>query len=279
MQRLHLSQRLQLVAAHGFLLFYTLLAVFPVFIIIVNSFKGRRAIFANPYALPTSETWDLVGYQTLFKNGNYPGYFLNSIIVVGAALILILFLGSMAAFAFSEYKFPGNTLLSLYASLGIMIPIRLGTVSLLRLVVDLNLINTLLALILVYTAQGLPLAIFILTSFMQQVPKDLKDAGRVDGASEYRIFWLILPLVRPALGTVAVFTMIPVWNDLWFPLILAPAEAVKTLTLGSQSFLGQFLMDWNAILAALALSIIPILILYIIFARQLVRGITSGAVK
>lgn len=277
--RPRLSQWLQLLAAQGFLLFYTLLAVFPVAIIIINSFKGRRAIFANPYALPTSETWDIVGYQTLFKNGNYPNYFLNSVIVVSISLFLILFLGAMAAFAFSEYKFRGNTLLSLYASIGIMIPIRLGTVSLLRLMVDLQLINTLAALILVYTAQNLPLAIFILTSFMQQVPRDLKDAARVDGASEYRIFWLILPLVRPALGTVAVFTMIPVWNDLWFPLILAPAESVKTLTLGAQSFLGQFLMDWNAILAALALSIIPILILYIIFARQLVRGITSGAVK
>jgi raffinose/stachyose/melibiose transport system permease protein len=204
---------------------------------------------------------------------------MNSLMVVGVSLFLILFLGAMAAFAFSEYKFPGNTLLSLYASIGIMIPIRLGTVSLLRLVVNLGLINTLPALIFVYTAQNLPLAIFILTSFFKQVPHELKDAARVDGASEYRIFGLVLPLVRPALGTVAVFTMIPIWNDLWFPLILAPAEQVKTVTLGSQTFLGQFLNDWNAILAALSLSIVPILILYIIFARQLVRGITSGAVK
>src|SRR5690606_13185804 len=161
---------------------------------------------------------------------------------------------SMCAFALSEYKFRGNTLLGLYMSIGIMIPIRLGSVSLIRLVVDLGLINTLWALILVYTATGLPLAIFILSSFMQDVPRALKDAARVDGASEYRIYWLILPLVRPALGTVAVFNMIPFWNDLWFPLILAPAERVKTVTLGAQTFLGQFENDWNAILAALTLS-------------------------
>jgi raffinose/stachyose/melibiose transport system permease protein len=164
-------------------------------------------------------------------------------------------------------------------SVGIMIPIRLGTVSLLKMMVSLKLINTLAALILVYTAQNLPLTIFILSSFFERVPQDLKDAARVDGASEYRIYALVLPLVRPALGTVAVFTMIPMWNDLWFPLILAPAENVKTVTLGSQTFLGQFLNDWNAVLAALTLSMIPILILYVIFARQLVRGITSGAVK
>jgi len=278
-QRLRLSQNLQLAFAHLLLLAYTLLAIFPVIIVIVNSFKSRRAIFGDPYALPTADTFDLVGYQTLTSHGNYPSYFMNSLIVVGASLFLILFLGAMAAFAFTEYKFPGNTWLSLYSAVGIMIPIRLGTVSLLRLVVSLGLINTLPALILVYTAQNLPLAIFILSSFLRQVPHELKDAARVDGASEYRIFGLVLPLIRPALGTVAVFTMIPIWNDLWFPLILAPAEQVKTVTLGSQTFLGQFLNDWNAILAALSLSIIPILILYVIFARQLVRGITSGAVK
>ena len=131
----------------------------------------------------------------------------------------------MAAFALSEYRFPGNTLLGLYLALGIMIPIRLGTVSLLRLIVGLQPGRTRCsALILVYIAQGLPLAIFILRQFMLQVPSELKQAARVDGASEYRIFWLVLPLVRPAIGAIGVFTMIPIWNDLWFPLIIAPGE-------------------------------------------------------
>ena len=90
---------------------------------------------------------------------------------------------------------------------------------------------------------------------------------------------LVLPLVRPAMATVAVFTMIPIWNDLWFPLILAPSEATKTVTLGSQVFIGQFVTDWNAVLSALSMAIIPVLVLYVIFSRQLIRGITSGAVK
>jgi raffinose/stachyose/melibiose transport system permease protein len=98
--------------------------------------------------------------------------------------------------------------------------------------------------------------------------------------SEYTIFFrLVLPLVRPAMATVAVFNMIPIWNDLWFPLILAPAEATKTLTLGSQVFIGQFVTDWNAVLSALSMAILPVMILYVIFSRQLIRGITSGAVK
>jgi raffinose/stachyose/melibiose transport system permease protein len=141
-------------------------------------------------------------------------------------------------------------------------------------------VNTLWALIFTYTAMGLPLSIFILSEFMKQVSNDLKNAARVDGMNEYKIFFrIVFPLIRPALATVAVFTMIPVWNDLWFPLILAPAEATKTITLGAQVFLGQFTTDWNAVLAALSLAIIPILALYIIFSRQLIRGLTSGAVK
>jgi raffinose/stachyose/melibiose transport system permease protein len=144
---------------------------------------------------------------------------------------------------------------------------------------SLGLVNTLVALILVYAAQGLPLAVFILQQFMRQVPQDLKDAARIDGMSEYRIFWLILPLVRPAVATVAVFTMIPIWNDLWFPLILAPGETTKTLTLGAQAFMGQFVSDWNAILASLTLAMVPVLAVYMLVSRNLIRGLTAGALK
>jgi raffinose/stachyose/melibiose transport system permease protein len=107
----------------------------------------------------------------------------------------------------------------------------------------------------------------------------LKAAARVDGASEYRIFGLVLPLVAPAVATVAVFTMIPIWNDLWFPLILAPSEQTKTVTLGVQQFLGQFVSDWNAVLSSLSLAMLPMIVLYIIFSRRLISGLTSGAVK
>lgn len=274
-----LSGFLQLFAAHLALIAYTCLALFPVLLVVMNSFKDRRAIFGSPYAIPTAETLDLVGYETVFKNANFDQYFVNSLFITGTSLLLILFFGSMAAFALSEYKFPGNTLTGLYLSLGIMVPIRLGTIGILRLAVALNLVNTPWILILVYIAQGLPLAVFILTQFMRQVPRDLKEAARVDGASEYRIYTMILPLVRPALGTVAVFNMIPIWNDLWFPLILANNERNKTVTLGAQVFLGQFVNDWNAVLASLTLSMIPIVLLYILFSRQLIRGLTAGAVK
>ena len=246
----------------------------------MNAIKSKKAIFGAPLAPPTPETFTLVGFQTVLAQGDFTLYFGNSLIVTVVSLALILLFGAMAAFALAEYQFPGNTLLGLFLALGIMIPIRLGTVGILELMVRLNLVNTRTALILVYTAQGLPLAIFILSEFMRGVSKDLKDAGRIDGLSEYTIFFrIVLPLMRPPMATVAVFTMIPVWNDLWFPLILAPGEATKTITLGAQVFVGQFVTDWNAVLAALSLAIVPVLLLYLIFSRQLIRGITSGAVK
>lgn len=261
------------------MIFFVCLAVFPVVLTFFNAFKTRRAIFTSPLMPPTPETFSLVGFQTVFDRTNFGWYMVNSLVVTLASMALILLLGSMAAWALSEYEFRGSAVLAVYLAIGIMIPIRLGTVSILRLVVGLGLINSLPALILVYTAMGLPLTVFVLQQFMRQVPKELKAAARVDGASEYRIYRLVLPLVAPAVATVAVFTMIPIWNDLWFPLILAPGESTKTVTLGAQVFLGQFVSDWNAVLSSLSLAMLPIILLYLIFSRQLIRGLTSGAVK
>jgi raffinose/stachyose/melibiose transport system permease protein len=261
------------------MILFAAVAIFPVALTFLNAFKTRRAIFTAPLMPPTPETFSLVGFETVFQRTNFGWYMVNSLVVTLVAMALILLFGAMAAWALSEYRFPGNTLLGLFLALGIMIPIRLGTVSILRLVVGLGLINSLTALILVYTAMGLPLTVFVLQQFMRQVPKELIAAARVDGASEYRIFRLVVPLVAPAVATVAVFTIIPIWNDLWFPLILAPGESTKTVTLGAQVFLGQFVSDWNAVLSSLSLAMLPILVLYLIFSRQLIRGLTAGAVK
>ena len=267
-------------AVHAALLAYAALALFPIALILVNSVKSRSAIFADPLALPTLETWSLVGFEKVFAATQFLRYFANSAIVTVASLVLIVWFGAMAAWALSEYDFKGRRWISVFIAMGIMIPIRLGTVAILQWVVTLGLINTLTALVLVYTAQGLPLAVMILSEFIRQVPGELKDAARCDGVGEVTIFFqVILPLIRPAIATVAVFTMIPAWNDLWFPLILAPGDDTKTVTLGVQQFIGQYVTDWNSVLAALSLAVVPMLLLYALFSRQLIRGLTSGAVK
>jgi len=267
-------------AVHAVLGLYTVIALFPIVLVIMNSFKAKKAIFGTPLRLPTAETFSLVGYNRVFSDSAVGSYYLNSITVTAGTIFFTLLFGAMAAWALTEYKFRWSKMLALYLSIGIMVPIRLGSVSIIQLVADMNLINTLTALILVYTAQNLPLATFILSEFIAQIPRDLREAARCDGLSEYNIFFfIVLPLIRPAMATVAVFTMIPVWNDLWFPLLLAPTGGKQTITLGIQQFLGQYITDWNAVLAALSTAIVPVLVLYVIFSRQLIRGLTSGAVK
>jgi raffinose/stachyose/melibiose transport system permease protein len=267
-------------AVHAVLGLYTLLALFPIVLVIMNSFKAKKAIFLGPLKPPTALTFDLVGYNRVFSDSLIGSYYLNSIFVTVGTIFFTLLFGAMAAWALSEYKFKLNTVLALFLSIGIMVPIRLGSVAIIQMVAGLNMINTLSSLIFVYVAQSLPLCIFILSEFMQQVPKDLREAARCDGLSEYNIFtYIMLPLIRPAMATVAVFTMIPVWNDLWFPLLLAPTGGKQTITLGVQQFLGQYITDWNAVLAALSAAIVPVLVFYVIFSRQLIRGLTSGAVK
>lgn len=267
---------------HVILLLYTALAIFPIVLTIINSFKERKNIFAHPYALPLGNLFSLSGYQLVFNpdRASTGLYLQNSLIVTVTTILAVILFGAMAAYALSEYDFPGNRWVGLYMSVGIMIPIRLGTVGIIKISTALGLTGTLQSLILIYIAQNLPLAIFILSQFMRDLPRELKDAARVDGASEYRIFFrLVLPLVRPGIASVAVFTMIPTWNDLWFPLILASKEETRTVTLGVQMFTGQFLKDWTALLAALTLAMLPVLIIYALFSRQMIRGLTSGAVK
>ena len=277
---MNLRKQTSAFAVHAMLLAYTALALAPIILVIMNSFKERKAIFGSPLQLPSPSTFSLIGYDKVFGDFSIVSYYINSITVTGGTIFFTLLFGSMAAWALAEYKFRWNKLLAIYLSIGIMVPIRLGSVALIQLIAQLNLINTLSALILVYVAQNLPLAVFILSEFMAQIPKDLREAARCDGLSEYNIFFhIILPLLRPAMATVAVFTMIPVWNDLWFPLLLAPAGGKQTITLGIQQFLGQYITDWNSVLSALSTAIIPVLILYVIFSRQLIRGLTSGAVK
>ncbi|MGH6890927.1 MAG: carbohydrate ABC transporter permease [Dongiaceae bacterium] len=272
--------RMRRAVMHTLLGGYTLVALLPVILIIMNSFKDRTAIFGHPLLPPGAGSFSLIGYETVLRQGDFLGYFENSLIVTVGSIFFILLFGAMAAFALTEYRFRGNVFLGLFLALGVMVPIRLGTVAILEMMAKSGLANSLVALILVYTAQGLPLAVFVLSEFMRTVSHDLKNAGRIDGLSEYVVFFrLVLPLVRPAMATVAIFSMIPIWNDLWFPLILAPAESTKTITLGTQVFIGQFVTNWNAVLAALTLSITPVLILYLLFSRQLIRGITAGAVK
>ena len=275
-----LEQRARSFAVHAVLIAYSALALGPILLVVMNSFKARNAIFGSPLSPPNGSTFSLIGYEKVFRASHIVVYFENSLIVTLMSMGLVLLFGAMAAWALSEYRFRGSTAVALFLSIGIMVPIRLGSVAILNMMRTAGLNDTLTALILVYIAQGLPMAIFILSEFIQQIPKDLRDAARCDGVPETRIFFeVIAPLLRPAIATVAVFTIVPIWNDLWFPLILTSSDSTHTITLGVQQFLGQYITDWNSVLAALSMAILPVVVIYVVFSRQLIAGLTSGAVK
>ena len=274
------DQRARSIGVHLVLIAYSLLAVGPILLVVMNSFKVRSAIFGSPLAPPDASTFSLIGYEKVFRSSHILLYYSNSLIVTLVSMALVLLFGAMAAWALTEYRFRGSTALALFLSIGIMVPIRLGSVAILNMMRSAGLNDTLTALVLVYVAQGLPMSIFILSEFIQQIPKDLRDAARCDGVPETRIFFeVVAPLLRPASATVAVFTIVPIWNDLWFPLILTSSDSTHTVTLGVQQFLGQYITDWNSVLAALSMAILPVVIIYVILSRQLIAGLTSGAVK
>ena len=274
------QQRASSLGVHLVLIAYSVIAVGPLLLVVMNSFKARSAIFGSPLALPDAATFSLIGYEKVFRASNIMTYFSNSLIVTLVSMAFVLVFGAMAAWALTEYRFRGSTAVAIFLSIGIMVPIRLGSVAILNMMRSADLNDTLTALILVYIAQGLPMSIFILSEFIQQIPTDLRDAARCDGVPETRIFLeVIAPLLRPAIATVAVFTIVPIWNDLWFPLILTSSDRTHTVTLGVQQFLGQYITDWNSVLAALSMAILPVVAIYVILSRQLIAGLTSGAVK
>ncbi len=267
-------------AVHAVLIAYCAVAIGPIVLVVMNSVKARNANFGAPLAPPTASTFSLIGYEKVFRASHIVIYFVNSTVVTLVSMGLVLMFGAMAAWALTEYRFRGSTPLALFLSIGIMVPIRLGSVAILTMMRAADLNDTLTALVLVYVAQGLPMSIFILSEFIQQIPKDLRDAARCDGVPETRIFFeVVAPLLRPAIATVAVFTIVPIWNDLWFPLILTSSDSTHTITLGVQQFLGQYITDWNSVLAALSMAILPVVAIYVIFSRQLISGLTAGAVK
>jgi raffinose/stachyose/melibiose transport system permease protein len=274
------SPRPSTVVAHAALIAYSAIALGPILLVAMNSFKNRDAIFGSPLAPPGVGTFSLIGYNKVIGVSHMGTYFANSLIVTLTSMFFVLLLGAMAAWGLTEYRFKGSTLLGLFLSIGIMVPIRLGSVSILTMMRYLGLNDTLTALVLVYVAQGLPMSIFILSEFVQQIPRELRDAARCDGVPEIRIFFdVIAPLLRPAVATVAVFSMVPIWNDLWFPLILTSSDSTHTITLGVQQFLGQYITDWNSVLAALTLAMAPVVAIYVLFSRQLIAGLSAGAVK
>ncbi len=266
------------VATYAILIAWCLVVLFPIYTMLINSVKPQREIFRNPFLPYWPITFD--GFQTVWNDGRFDLYFRNSIFVTLVSLTLIILLGSLAAYALAMWRSRWSMLIYVFFIAGLMIPIRLGTINIFQIIQSMGLTDSIFSLIPVYVAMGLPISVFVLTTFIRGLPADLIDAAHVDGAGELRIYRsVIMPLIRPAVATVVIFNLIPVWNDLWFPLIFIRAEDQRTVILGVSLLFGQYQTNWTRILAALSMAAIPILILYLLMSKQFIKGLTAGAVK
>lgn len=274
MKRIKLSS----IATHVVLLAWSAVVLFPLYTMLINSIKPKREIFRDPYGFPSTVTFE--GYQSAWTDGRFDIYFRNSITVTVISLALILLLGSLAAYGLASWRSRVSNLIYLGFVAGLMVPIRLGTINIFQIILALGLNDSIWSLVPVYVAMGLPVATFVMVPFIRALPGDLIDAARVDGASELRIYAsVIMPMVRPALATVAIFNLIPIWNDLWFPLIFIRSQQARTVIYGVSLLFGQYQTDWTRILSTLSLSAVPLLILYLLMSKQFIKGLTVGAVK
>lgn len=256
----------------------SLIMLFPILMMAMWGFKNTAEIFGKPFAIP--DFGNLKNFATILRETNFFGYLFNSILITGGSVLAILTLGTMAAYGVARYRFPGSVAIYLFFLAGLMVPLKLAIIPLFIQMRDLNLLDSRLGLVVIYTAMGLPSTVFIMTGFLRTLPRELEDAARIDGASDARIMWsVMLPLARPAMVISAIHNAVPVWNDFFFPLVFVQTDARKTLPQGLTAFMGEYTTNWGVLFAGLTLSALPITIVYILLSKQFIQGMTSGAVK
>jgi len=266
------------IGSHAVLCLWGLVVLFPLYIMVINSFKDKRSIYTNTFGLP--EEWNFSNYTDVLSSGDFLVYFKNSLIAVLLSLVLMLLIGAMASYALAQWRGKYSAVIYFFLVAGMMMPIKIASIKLLEIVKALGLMNTIWALVPIYVAMGLPIAVFVLTEFIRQVPGELNEAALIDGCGRFMILLrIVIPMLKPAIATVAIYNLVPFWNDLWFPLIFISDERSKTLLLGVTRLFGQYQTDWSKVLAVLVLASLPVLILYLIMSRQFIRGMTAGAVK
>jgi raffinose/stachyose/melibiose transport system permease protein len=257
---------------------YAVVALAPLVLMVLNSLRAPRDVLNHPLGLPS--TVDFSAYGRAWREASFATYFRNSVVVTVLAVALGTGVSVLAAYPLGRYRFRGSTLLSAYFLSGLMLPVRLGIVPIYYLLDSLRLVDSLTGLILVYAASGVPFSVFVLSGFFGQLPGDLEEAARLDGAGDLQIFGrVMLPLVRPALATVVVFQFVPLWNDFIFPLVLLRTTDKSTIPVGLTVFFGEFQTDWATLSAGLVLATAPLVILFLLATRQIVAGLTAGMSK
>lgn len=262
----------------GVLIFNAVIILIPVLFLFNSSLRETNDFARTPFKLATNPYW--ANFSSVWQDGDFAIYLKNSVIVTGGSLILILICALGAGFVLGRYEFRGHSFIMAFVLSGMLVPAKLAILPLFIQLKWMHLLNSHIGLILVYASGALPAAIFIMSGFFRSLPSDLDNAARIDGASEFQLLRRVLiPLVRPGMSIVAIYSAIPIWNDFFLPLVFLQDPEKKTIMQGLTIFFGQYSSQWGVLFAGLTLAALPLIVLYLILSEQFIKGLTAGAVK
>lgn len=264
---------------YGILFFWAFIQIFPIYWLITFSLKSNSEIFGgNAIGLPKEWLWS--NYEKALINGKVALYFMNSIIVTGLTIIITITISLMATYALTRMVFRGKKQMNGFYMLGLTVPIHSALLPVFIMLRNLKLLNSYWALIIPYVAFAISMAVLIFSGFISTIPKELEEAACIDGGTVYDVFFkIIVPLMKPAMATVSIFTFLQSWNELMFAVVFINDTKYKTLTVGIQSLAGQYTIDWGAIGAGLVVATIPTLIVYIFMSKKVQDSLVTGAIK
>ncbi len=261
------------------LIIWMIVNLFPVYWMFTFSLKSNPEIFGeNVIGLPKEWLWS--NYSTALSTGNMGLYFMNSAIVAISTILITLIVALMATFALTRLIWKKRKTLNKFFMLGLTIPIHASIVPVYVTLSKLNMLNTYWALIIPYSAFSLAMAILVCTGFMNEIPRELDESACIDGCGVFGIFFrIIVPLMKPAVATVGIYTFLQCWNELMFANVFISKNAYRTLPVGVQALSGQYTTEWGPIGAALVLATFPTLFVYIFLSKKIQESFIAGAVK
>jgi N-acetylglucosamine transport system permease protein len=266
--------------SHVLLAVWTIIVIVPFLWVVLSSFKTTKEILASPFSLPAH--WQFDNYAHAWTDAGIRQFFLNTVIVVSVALVLVMLLGAMCAYVLARFTFPGSRAIYYLMLAGLTFPIFLAIVPLFFILKNIGLINTLPGLIMVYVAFALPFTVFFLYAFFRTLPDDVYEAALIDGAGEWKTFFrIMLPMARPGIAAVAIFNFLGLWNQFLLPVALNTDQSRYVLTQGMASFASQagYAVDFGALFAAVVITVVPVLIVYVIFQRRLEGSVSRGTFR
>ena len=273
-----IKSRISWVIATILAVFAAVVAITPFIFMVMNSFKDKfemltKGVFALPAKL------DFSNYQEVIQ-GNFFKYFLNSVIVLFVSLAVLLIISAFASYPLSRFKFKLNGFVYAVIVACMSIPVHITLIPIFKMSQSMHLYDSIWALIGPYVAINIPISVFILTSFMEQIPKELEEAATIDGCCKIRIFFsVILPMAKPGLSTLAIYNGVNIWNEFIFGYTLTQSQPNRTLPLAVWEFQGQYSMNTPMIMAVLTLTVLPMIIMFIFAQDKLIKGMAAGAVK